>query len=175
MHHTATRCYTLQHTGGTYLVVLRTATHCNTLQHTATQSNYDTLQQTATNCNKLQQTAINCNKQRELASASCVPQHAATHCCNTLHHTTPHCTTLQHSITHCYTRPQTGRSCRNIFGTTFQQLPRPLTPAPATSSLLSREPYISSKKRIFRQKSPVLHQKKFIMYLTCLLRAVCLL
>ena len=90
LHHTATRCNTLQHNVihllGMVLfidkVLKSTCTHCNTLQHTATHCN--TLQHTATH---LPEMALLVNRATEYTATNCnTRQNAATHC-NTLQHT----------------------------------------------------------------------------------------
>jgi len=119
LHHTATLCYTLQHTTSHECVAQEECiTKHDILQHTAThditwmgrvnilQPNvtrdmtrfycaaaaYALLQHTASHCITLRHTASLCN----------TLQHTATHC-NTLQHTATHCNTLQHTATHCNT------------------------------------------------------------------------
>jgi len=83
-------CCTTTHTETQSDTLQQTATNCNTMPHTAT--HHDKLQETATHCqtrNKLEQTASHC----------ITLQHTAT-CCNKVARTAAHCNPLQDTATH---------------------------------------------------------------------------
>jgi len=123
--HTATNCYTLQHTATHWKerwhnngVIFShnaapsfTLTLCNTLLNTATHC--DTLPHTATHCNTLQRTALHCNTLHHT-------HHTATHC-NTLQHTATHDNSLQHTATHCNTLHKTATHCQTLQHTAIHR------------------------------------------------------
>jgi len=91
LHHTATRCNTLQHA----------ATCRNTLQHTAAEeTGNNSCDLAVSHCNTLQHAATRCNTLQQGRQATIY--------LILLHHTTTHCNTLQHTATRCNTLHQTA-------------------------------------------------------------------
>jgi len=148
MHHTATRCTTLQHASPhcntdfpafsklrlSNVVLLlskrqHTTTHCTTLHHTTTHHN--TPQHTAPHCTTLQHAAPHCNTYLPAASKLRLNnivlllskrQHTtntAPHYA-TLHHTTTHYTTLHQTAPHCTTLHHTAPHCTTLHHTAPQ-------------------------------------------------------
>jgi len=99
LHHSATRCNTLQNSATRYNTLQHTATHCNTLTAKKMETSRTFASSLLTRCNTLQPLAA-MHTEDEQSKNVCI--NTAT-LCNTLQHSATLCNTLQHSATYCNT------------------------------------------------------------------------